>query len=60
MSSPLKCKMKKESAITAKQVEFLSSLNDRHNILVDYDIYKLTKNEASRKIDKILSTYGRV
>lgn len=52
-------KTKKETPITPKQVAFLTDLIHKHNIEVDYDISKLSKNEASRNIDKILSTYGR-
>lgn len=50
---------KKETPVTPKQIVFLSSLIHKHKIQIDYDISKLSKNEASRKIDKILSTYGR-
>ena len=50
---------KKETPVTPKQIVFLSSVIHKHKIQIDYDISKLSKNEASRKIDKILSTYGR-
>lgn len=55
----LNYKVKRECPITPRQITFLSSLNQKHNLVVDYDITRLTKNEASRKIDIILSTYGR-
>lgn len=51
--------VKKETPITSKQVKFLTDLVIRHNVDIDYDIASLSKNEASRKIDLILSTYGR-
>ncbi|MBP3337943.1 MAG: 3'-5' exonuclease [Lachnospiraceae bacterium] len=52
-------KVKKESPVTKKQAEWLKALVAYHNIQIDYDIDKLTKNSASRYIDKILATYGR-
>lgn len=58
-TTQLNYKSKKESPITLKQVAFLSSLVHKHKIQIDYDIEKLSKNEASRKIDRILGTYGR-
>ncbi len=53
------CKVKKESPVTKKQAEWLKALVAYHGIDIDYDIDKLTKNSASRNIDKILSEYGR-
>ena len=53
------CKLKKESPVTKKQAEWLKALVAYHGIEIDYDIDKLTKNSASRHIDKILSEYGR-
>ena len=53
------CNVKKESPVTKKQAEWLKALVAYHNIDIDYDIDKLTKNSASRNIDKILSEYGR-
>lgn len=55
----LNYKVKKETPITPRQVSYLTDLIARHNIPVDYDISRLTKNEASRRIDNIISTYGR-
>lgn len=52
--------VKKEGPITKKQVEFLKKLIRIHNIDYDKEIESLTKNQASREIDIILSTYGRV
>lgn len=53
------CKVKKETPVTKKQAEWLKALVAHHNIEIDYDIDKLTKNSASRHIDKILAQYGR-
>lgn len=57
---PLLYKVKKEGPITPKQKERLYQLLRQHKLIVDYDIDKLTKNEASRITDKILATYGRI
>lgn len=56
---PLVYSVKKENPITDRQKKFLSDLVMKHNIEIDYEIDKLSKNEASRKIDNILFTYGR-
>ena len=52
--------VKKLSPITEKQKKYLTDLNKKYNIEPDYDINKLSKSEASRKIDKILSENGRI
>ena len=57
--SPLIYQVKKESPITEKQVAFLKSLIKKHNIDFTKEVESLTKNQASREIDKILSLYGR-
>lgn len=51
--------VKRETPITPRQVTYLKDLIKKHNIEADYDVERLTKNEASRKIDNILSAYGR-
>lgn len=51
--------VKRESPITKAQKERLSKLITLHNIDYLYDLDKLTRNEASRITDQILSTYGR-
>lgn len=56
---PLPFKVNKPSPITPKQVKFLESLCDQHKVVLDRKISDLTKSEASREIDKILSTHGR-
>lgn len=59
MPSTLVYKVKKENPITKQQKERLYKLIEMHNMVVDYDIDKLTRNEASRITDKILAHYGR-
>lgn len=59
-TQPLKSQAKKMSPITEKQKAYLGNLMKWHRIVPDFDINQLTKNEASRKIDKILSEKGRI
>lgn len=56
----LEVKVKKLQPITARQAKYLTNLCNYHNIAIDFDIEKLSKNEASKKIDKILSENGRI
>ena len=51
--------VKKEPA-TAKQIKFLEDLIKRYKIEPEDNIKSLTKSEASRMIDNILSSYGIV
>ena len=51
--------VKREAPITRAQKERLSKLITLHNIDYIYDLDCLTRNEASRITDQILSTYGR-
>ena len=51
--------VKRETPATKPQKEQLYKLTDRHKLIVDYDIEKLTRSEASRRIDRILAEYGR-
>ena len=52
-------KIKKEGPATKTQKERLYRELDKHKIVPEYDVEKLTKNEASRYLDRILSEYGR-
>ena len=52
---PLAYKVKEKEPITAKQITFLTRLMQQKNISLEMDIHKLTKSEASREIDRILS-----
>ena len=47
-------------SIPDKQKKYLRDLMNYHQIKMDFDIDTLTKNEASRKIDKILSEKGKI
>ena len=53
-------KVKKMQPITDRQKKYLKDLMNYHNIMIDFDLDSLSKNEASRKIDKILSEKGRI
>lgn len=50
---------KRDTPITIPQKEQLYKLLDKHKLVIDYDIEKLTRSEASRRIDRLLSEYGR-
>ena len=50
---------KRDTPITIPQKEQLYKLVDRHKLIIDYDIAKLTRSEASRRIDQLLAEYGR-
>lgn len=52
-------KIKKEGPATKAQKERLYRELDKHKIVPEYDVESLTKNEASRYLDRILSEYGR-
>lgn len=56
---PLIYKVKKESPVTRAQKERLYRELEKHKIVPEYDVERLTKNEASRYLDRILSEYGR-
>lgn len=53
-------RVKKLQPITERQKKYLTDLMKWHHIEPDFDISMLTKNEASKKIDKILSENGRI
>lgn len=50
---------RRQTPATIPQKEQLYKLVDRHKLIIDYDIEKLTRSEASRQIDRILAEYGR-
>lgn len=56
---PLIYKVKKEGPITRAQKERLYRELEKHKIIPEYDVERLTKNEASRYLDRILSEFGR-
>lgn len=51
--------VREDAPATARQTAFLSSLIRRYRISFDKELETLTKSQASKEIDKILSTYGR-
>lgn len=56
---PLLYKVKRESPVTEKQKERLYMLIQKHKLVLDVEIDKLTRNEASRLADKIILRHGR-
>ena len=52
-------KIKKECPATRAQKERLYREMEKHKIVPEYDVERLTKNESSRYLDRILSEYGR-
>ena len=50
--------IKRESPATKAQKERLKKLISMHQLVPEYDVEMLTKNEASRQIDRILAAYG--
>lgn len=52
--------VKRESPASKKQKERLYCLLEWHKIIPDYDVERLTRNEASRITDKIILAYGRL
>jgi len=55
----LKYSAKRQTPITIPQKEQLYKLADKHKLILDYEIEKLTRSEASRQIDRLLAQYGR-
>jgi len=53
-------KVKKVQSITKKQKNYLIDLLKYHNIDIVHPIETLTQSEASKWIDKIILTYGRM
>lgn len=51
--------VKREQPATRLQKERLYKLLEKHKLLQDLDVDKLTRNEASRYTDKLLAKYGR-
>lgn len=56
---PLLYHVKRDTPVTVPQKEQLYKLIDKHKLIIDYDIEKLTRSEASRRIDRLLAEYGR-
>ncbi len=56
---PLIYHVKRDTPITVPQKEQLYKLVDKHKLIIDYDIERLTRSEASRQIARLLAEYGR-
>lgn len=56
----LQYKPKKVEPITPRQKKYLQILIEHHKIQLQDDIQTLTKGQASKTIDHILSTYGKM
>lgn len=52
--------IKKEVPITLPQKKYLNDLLKYHNITLDEDIEMMSKSRASKVIDGIISTHGRI
>lgn len=57
---PLTYKAKKQSPATARQKNHLRQLADYHHVTLQVPWETLTKNEASRQIDRLIAQYGRM
>lgn len=57
---PLVYQAKKQTPATERQKRYLKELLDYHKIEADVEIHSLTRSEASRRTDRILSQYGRL
>ncbi len=59
-AKPLVYQVKKESPVMEKQIVQIRKILDAHKIDCPYELEKMTKNEASRYIDKLRNRYGAV
>ena len=57
---PLVYKAKKQVPATERQKNHLKALADYHKITLNVPWETMTKNEASRQIDRIIAEYGRM
>ena len=57
---PLLYPVKREVSATLRQKEYLQALIKYHKIDLDLSPESLTKNEASRLIDNIISQHGKM
>lgn len=56
---PLQYHVKRDMPITIPQKEQLYKLIDKHKLIPEYTVEKLSRSEASRLIDRLLAEYGR-
>ena len=59
-TQPLSYVKKKTEPVTAKQVRYLKAIIDTYHLSLAPDFATLTKSEASRMVDTLLATYGRI
>ncbi len=52
-------KVKREAPAGKRQRERLSTLAEKHNLLIPVELESMSKNEVSRLTDQILAKYGR-
>ena len=57
---PIIWDLPKWEPMTQKQKAYLSSLCKKHHLQLEVDLSRLSKSEASRLIDKIISKHGRI
>lgn len=60
LPKPLIYKAKRQTPATARQKKHLKELAEYHKIDLNLAWDTLTRNEASRQVDKIISKYGRM
>lgn len=60
LPKPLVCRAKRQSPATNAQKGYLNDLIKYHRIKLEVQVENLTKSEASRLIDGILSQHGRI
>lgn len=58
--APLVYRVKRDQPATKSQLERLYCLAQQHKLILDVEIERLTRSEASRLTDKILSSLGQV
>lgn len=56
----LQFKQKKAQPCTQKQIEYLKALYQFHDIAITCDFCDMTRSDASKLIDKIISEHGRM
>lgn len=56
----LQFKQKKVQPCTQKQVEYLKALYAHHGLSITCDFCEITRSDASKLIDKLISEYGRM
>lgn len=60
MPAQLMYKQKKVQPITKKQIDYIGLLCKYHNICVDRNLEEMTRSEASKLIDSIISERGNI